>query len=41
MQRLTPGHPQPLALANREMLDAIVAPEHLAIGQHNLTRPVR
>ena len=23
------------------MLDAIVAPEHLAIGQHDLTRPFR
>ena len=35
MQGLTPGHPQPLALANREVLDAIVLAHHRAIAQHN------
>ena len=28
MQRLAPGHPQPFALTNREVLDAIVLADH-------------
>ena len=30
-----------LTLEAGEVLDAIVAPEHLAISQHDLTRPFR
>ncbi len=37
MQGFAPGHPQPLALADGEMLDAIVLAHHRAVGQHDLT----
>ena len=37
MQWLAPGHPQALALADREMLNAVVLAHHRAIGKHDLS----
>lgn len=37
MQGLAPGHPEPLALADREVLDAVVVTHHRAVDQNDLT----
>ena len=41
MQWLTPSHTQAFALADGEVLNAVVLTHHLAISQHNLTGPLR
>ncbi len=41
MQRLAPGHPQAPALADREVLDPVVASHHAAVRQHDLPLPRR
>ena len=37
MQWLAPSHPQALALADRDVLNAVVLAHHRAIGKHDLT----
>ena len=41
MQRLAPGHPETLALADGEVLDAVVPAHHGAVDQHDLALPRR
>ena len=36
MQGFAPGHPQAFALADGEVLDAIVLAQHRAVGEHDL-----
>ena len=36
MQRLAPGHTEPLALTDREVLNAVVLAHHAAVVQHDL-----